>query len=314
MGPLVDAPNAEVPPFWAGAGFAASLEAVSVAEAVLLPPNRLAPGAGVVDGAAEVAGAVEVALGVAAEVAAAAPPKRLELAPAVAGLEPPNKPPDGAVVVAVVADDGAVAGVVVGACPNRPPLVVPVAGFDAVEVDDGAAVPDPEVSLAPNKEPAVEAPAVGAVEVAEVVVEEPENKELPAGAEDVALAGFAAPNSPPAGFADDCALPKSPDPAEAVVDDCVAGASGLEAAVCPNSPPPLFVWPEFWNRLLPADLEASAGGAPAGVVDGKEKSGLAGVVAPDCAWVAEASGFGAPNSDGVVVGAAVVGVELGAAA
>lgn len=71
------------------------------------------------------------------------------------------------------------------------------------------------------------------------------------------------------------ALPNSPeDPMEAC------------APVLPNNPP--------------AGFAASVGGAPAGVVDGKEKVGLAGVAAPAAAL---------PNKPDVE-GAVVVAVEV----
>lgn len=203
-----------------------------------------------------------------------APPKRLPaLAEVVAGAAVevavvadlfPNKPP--AVVVAEAPETAEVVA---------PPPKRPLAGVEPGVVVAGAA------GLAPNKEavlPACEVAAGGAPSVFEP------NRPPAAGVE--AEAGFA-PKRPPVGAAlPDCAPPKRPlGDAAAVVLGWAEGADVLAGFAPPNRLEfPLDACAPVFPNNPPAGFEESAGGAPAGVVDGKAKVGLAGVAAPEAAF------------------------------
>lgn len=289
------------------AGLAASLLASLLASVAGFAPNKLLAEAGAeLDAGAEVVvdapvAAVVVAAEPVAWLLAAAPnkpPAGFGVDVSVEGLgAPPKRPPAVVVAAGVVAE----AVVVAGLAPNSPPVVVVVELAGAAEVvapppkrpPDGAEL-GVEVAeaagLAPNREVVVAA----GVELPPWVV---------AGA---APSGFA-PNSPPevgAGAGADAGLaPKSP-PAEALLPDCAAPPKrppGVAEAVVlgwaeeaevaaglapfPKRPDaPEDAWAPVLPNSPPAGLAASVGGAPAGVVDGKEKVGLAGVAAPVVAF------------------------------
>jgi hypothetical protein len=141
--------------------------------------------------------------------------------------------------------------------PKRPEAGWPAAGFSAAGLS--------AAGLAPNSELAVEAGA--AAGVAAGVAPAPPNKPLAAGA--AGAAGLAPPNSPEeAGAAAPAAAGCAVDPAAVVAG--LAPPKRLEALEVPEaagkSPPE-------------AGFDESAGGAPAGVVEGRENIGFAGVAA-----------------------------------
>lgn len=299
VGPVVEAPRAP------GVALeAADLAASLLASVVGFVPNRLLAAAGVEPTAgAVVVVAPAVAVVVAAEPAgwldAGAPnrpPAGVEVDDSVDGLgAPPKRLPALAEVVAGAAVEVVL---VAGLAPNKPPAVVvaeapeaaevvapppkrPLAGVEPGVVVAGAA------GLAPNKEavelagavlPACEAAAGGAPSV--FVPNRPPAAGVEAGA------GFA-PKRPPGGaLLPDCAPPNRPlDDAAAVVLGWAEGADVLAGFAPPNKLefPPDACAPVLPNNP-PVGFEESAGGAPAGVVDGKAKVGLAGVAAPEAAF------------------------------
>lgn len=147
-----------------------------------------------------------------------------------------------------------------------PPKSPPVADAVVAGVDDAAVL----AGLAPN--------AVAGVDDAGCELPEALPPKRPDDVPPVLAAGFAPkrPDEPPAA---DCCPPKRPEEAGAAV---VEGADesvplGL-AASPPKRPPadPAGLATAFPKRP-PAGLAPSAGGAPAGVVDGRDIIGLAGV-------------------------------------
>lgn len=235
-----------------------------------LAPNKLevaaagaADPAGAILAAPSVAGAaVVVAVVAAGWEDAAGVPKRddvgFELEASPAGFVP-NKDVEvaaGAAGAAVEAAGGlaakrfveaGAAGVAEGACALAPPNKPPAGAAAGVDVAAAA-------GLAPNKPPA--AGAAGLVSGALAVVVEVVGKRPPEVA--AGAAGLLAPNKPPGAAA-------------------VVGAAGL--FMPPNSDDPVVAgWADgFPNRLGPVVLELPAGGAPAGVVEGRENKGFAGV-------------------------------------
>lgn len=175
----------------------------------------------------------------------------VDLLVVAAGLLPKRPLDEGAVVA--VDEAGAVVPALVP--PNSPPLVV--------AVDDGAVVAVVDAGFAPNRAPPAPVAAgmlPEAAEAAGVLLAAAPPKRPPA---DVPVDAGLAPNKPPAEeLAPDCPPPNSPP---------LAGAAEVAvlAAPPPNAAP----------NADAEDFEESAGGAPAGVVDAREKSGLAGVAA-----------------------------------
>jgi hypothetical protein len=177
----------------------------------------------------------------------------------------PNIPP---AVPAAAGVEEDVAAALVAAPPKSPPLVVVV----VVVVEAGVTDPRGAAGFAPKRELADPAVAVavaapGVIEVAGVLLAAAPPKRPPVGVP-VTGAGLL-PKSPLAEEpAPDCAPPKSPE-AGGATD---GAAEGAVFAPPPKSPPAEVV-------AVAAGLDGSAGGAPAGVVDGSENIGLAGVVA-----------------------------------
>lgn len=169
----------------------------------------------------------------------------------------PNSPPDEGVLAA-----GAFEGAAEEAAkppPNRLPPVVAVVDVEAFGADDVA-------GFAPKREPAVPAVlvAAGAVVAAGVPALAAAPKRFPPEAVEAAVADLFPNRPPPEALFADCVFPKSPPEAGAAEDGAV------EFGFAPEP-----------NKVVPedADLERSTGGAPAGVVDGRENRGLAGVAA-----------------------------------
>lgn len=276
---MVDAPSALEP--WAGVPDLAASAGLSFPAAVAaaagvagLAPNKLEAAAGAAD-AADAAGAalagpsVAGAAAVVAVVAAgwqdvAGVPKRDEAGFEASPAGLPNKDVEvaagaaGAAEAVVEAAGGlaanrfpaaGAAGVAEGACVAAPPNKPPAGAVAGVDVAATA-------GLGPNKLPA--AGAAGLVSVALAIVVEVVGKRPPEVA--AGAVGLLVPNNPPG--------------AAAVVD-----AAGLFKP--PNSDDPVVAgWADgFPNRLGPVVLELSTGGAPAGVVEGRENKGFAGVAA-----------------------------------
>lgn len=243
-------------------------------EADLPPPNRPAAEEVNVAGLALADEAIVVACA-AADVAAPVPNKD-DAGLDVAGaddLSPPKRPP------AVEVVDGAANNAVVaaGLLPNKPPAAALVAGVEEdVAAELEAAVPNRLGPVPVEAGPAVvEEVEAGftvnglavPVAAADVAVDLPVAALPKRPPVDVPGAGAALfPNKPPA-VLPNCRLEKGPE---------AVGAAGLLVVEVAGWVAPPNIAPA---EVPAAGLDGSAGGAPAGVVDGKSDEGFAGVAA-----------------------------------